>query len=181
MQNAEMFLILTLSLIFLLLIFQTVTVRIENLSGLEITIEYFPLKLTLYNFFKTKIKKKKLIKRTRRLLFFLSSIMKAVAFLLRRTTTKIATLDFIEAKNNDPYQICLTDNIEAAIATYIVSFFYSFTKSTSIEPSRLKTNKSSIILFDLKFKTRFCNVIFAFLVFLFYLINKKGRNVNIVR
>ena len=181
MQNAEIFLILTIVLIFLLLLFQTVSVRIENTSGLKVTIEYFPIKLTLYNFLKTKIKKKKLIKRAKRLLFFLSPFIKALTFLLQRTSSKILSIDFPEKADEHPHKAFIVNQIEAAIVTCIYSFLYHFTKTTSVESILYTTPKDTVILFDFEFKTRFCNVIFAFSVFLFYLINKKGRNVNIVR
>ena len=58
------------------------------------TLEYFPLKLILYDFGKPKKQKKKLIKRTKRLLFFLAPTVKSINFLLNRSYLEIFDLSF---------------------------------------------------------------------------------------
>lgn len=181
MQKTEIFLILTLAAIILLMLYQTVSVRIEFKAGFFITVEYFPFVLTLYNFQNTKIEKKKLIKRTKRLLFFLSPINKAISFLFRKTHTKIMKLDFVNTQNSEPHALFVYDEIERAIASYVCSFFYAISKSTTITPTGSQTDKADDFKLDLELSTRFCNVIFAFLVFLFHSIIKKGRNVKFVR
>ena len=181
MQKTEIFLVLTVTAIILLMLYQTVSIRIEFKTGLFVSVEYFPFVLLLYNFQKAKIKKKKLVKRTKRLLFFLSPIKKALAFLFRRTNTKITKLDFVNAKSSFPHTQFLSDEIETAIALYICSFFYTVSKTATINPISSQTENSDTIRLDLEFSTRFCNVIFAFLVFLLNVIIKKGRNVKIVR
>ena len=181
MQNAEIFLIVTSILIFFLLLFQSLSVRIEFNKRLFVTIEYFPLTLMLYDFQKRKIKKKKLIKQTKRLLFFLSPFLKALTLLIKRTDTKILRLNLFDIESEEPHSICLADNVEGAINSYIYALFYLLSRSSTMTHDCASSTSKDSPRFVFEFTTSFCNVIFAFLAFLFYSICKKGRKIKNVR
>lgn len=181
MQNLGIFLALTVVSILFLLLSQAITVTINFNRKLSVSIDYFPIKLILYNFRKRKKRKKKLIKHTKRLLFFLSPLLKSFVFLLKKSDVNFEKPNIVSVIDLPPDKSFIGENTEKMISSFLLVFFYSISKNTTLKEESLYNNITDTPSFNFEFSTRFYNLLFAFLVFLYYLVMKKGRNVKIVR
>ena len=175
MSLEKIFLFLTLTLILLFLFLQKVFIKVAFSPKAEVIIEYFPIKLILYNFFKRtkRKKKKKLIKSTKRAIFFLSPFLKSLNFLLNRSAIKIYRALPFPQEIEEPHKIFITDEVSALFISYIHAFFYSISKETVTED--LCQTESASTNFEVKLSTRLYNVVFSGFVFIFLSIKKKGR------
>lgn len=178
MYRAEIFLVANLSIIIVLLLYQPLSFRITFLGNTTLTIEYFPLKLILYNFQKRKNTKKKLIKQTKRLLFFLQPILKSVYFLLKRSNAKIYRFSLPTASTNEPHTFFISHEIANLLKSYIYSALYYLTNS--MHKTKDSEKNEEITAFDLQVTTRLYNVALAFFALVFFSLKKKGRNKKFV-
>ena len=175
MRFEEIFLFTSLSLILLLLSFQRVFIRIVFSGKAEVIIEYFPIKLILYNFLKRtrRKKKRKFIKSTKRALFFIAPVLRTLAFLLNKSTVKIYSLDGFLPEGAEPHRIFITKELSSLLSSYIYALFYSFSKETAKDDIHKSENTSAN--FDIQLSTRLYNVVLSGFVFIFLSIKKKGR------
>lgn len=175
MSFEKIFLFLPLALILLLLFLQKVFIRFAFSPRTEVIIEYFPLKLILYNFFKKtkRKKKKKLIKSTKRAIFFFTPLLKSLNFLLNKSAVKIYRALPLPHESEDPHKIFVTGEVSTLFISYIHALFYSLSKETVTED--VYQAEISATNFDVQLSTRLYNVVFASFVFIFFCIKKKGR------
>ena len=172
MYQTEIFLLSSLGIILTMLLCQTLSIRISFADRALVAIEYFPIKILLYNFSKRKKRKRKLIKETKRLLFFLFPVFKSVNFLLNRSKVKIIALSFSESENSEPHRYFVSSEIAALSKTYINSIIYSVSKSAYTLYQTDNSKIEDVSAFDIEFTTRFYNVISAIAVLIFYSINQ---------
>jgi len=135
MYRAEIFLVTIVILIIFMLLYQAISFRITLKQNLCVTIEYFPLKILLFNFQKKKIKKEKLIKQTKRLLFFLSPLLKSVNFLLRKSEISVYNLSFSQNKSDEPHNYFIYREISALSKIYLYSLLNAISKNTNVATS----------------------------------------------
>ncbi len=93
MDYVDFLFYICLFLLFLLLLFQRVFIRINYGKALSVQIEYFPLEISLYNFTKNPHKKFrfKYIKKYYRIS---AALAKTLGFAFKRSTVKIEPLNF---------------------------------------------------------------------------------------
>lgn len=174
MQQTEVFLALVITAIVFMLLCQTLSVRICVSSESSISIEYFPLKILLYNFGKRKKKKRKLIKQTKKLLSFFTPILKSANFFLERTRVKIISLSLPEPRSDQPHRYFLSNEITSLSTIYIYSLIYAVSKSAYIASAGIISENEDITNLDVELTTRFYNVLLSGIVLLFWSIRKKG-------
>ena len=175
MHKAEVFLIIIITVIMLMLICQTISVRIRIRPTTTVSVEYFPIKILLYNFGKMKIKKRKLAKQTKRLLFFLPPILKSFNFLLARAKVKFFQFSFFDPSSSEPHSYYLSQELASLSKTYIYSLLYAVTKSNYELNSEFLSENENTANFDFELTTRLYNVFLALIVLIFYSIKKRGK------
>ena len=174
MYQTEIFLCGTIFVILILLFCQSLSFRICVSEKTTVSIEYFPFILFLYNFTKRKRRKRSILKRTKRLIFLFTPLMRALRFLLTHSKTKIFSISFPTSKSDEPHNYFISNKLSDISELYVSSLIYALTKSTIIFPSAYeKTDKKTL---DLELTTKFYNLTFAFFAFIFFCIKKKGRN-----
>ena len=178
MYQAEIFLWPIIVAILILFLFQSLTFRITILHRLTLSIEYFPITLILYNFKLKKRSRKKLMRQTKRFLFFLSPMIKAARFLLSRSDAKIFDLSLLSSDQSEPHSYYLSRELSDISKIHLCTLMFALTRST--ENVNFQSNENSEKSFDLEITTRFYNLTLAFFAFIFYCINKLGRNKRIV-
>ncbi len=183
MSSAGILLLINISIVFLMMLFQKISLRITRYDRLTIAIEYFPLRLLLYNFGKNKRRKKRLSKRLKRLAFFLVPTTKAILFLFKRSKIVLNELPSYEQRINEPHRFFIADTAEKLLKSYLFyALSYQF-KETNVDTIciLLAENSQSISTgIDMELSTRLYNLLLANFVFIFFSIKKKGRNKEIV-
>jgi len=174
MYRAEIFLVTIVILIIFMLLYQAISFRITLKQNLCVTIEYFPLKILLFNFQKKKIKKEKLIKQTKRLLFFLSPLLKSVNFLLRKSEISVYNLSFSQNKSDEPHNYFIYREISALSKIYLYSLLNAISKNTNVATSDFSENQNPSTL-DFQLETKLYNIFSSIAVLIFYSIKKKGK------
>ena len=172
MYRAEIVLIIIVSLTVIMLLCQNLSVRFTFSDKSCVTIEYFPFKILLYNFKKRKIRKKKLIKQTKRLLFFLAPTLKSIRFLFRRTAVTVYDISVPTAKSDQPDSYFLTKNLSDLLYVYIYSVLYYVPKSAYV--SDTQPIDGTKLHFDFEITAGLYTFISAFAVLIFYSIKKRG-------
>ena len=173
MYRAEIFLVIIISLTVIMLLCQNLSIRITMSDKSYVTIEYFPIKILLYNFSKRKIRKKKLIKQIKRLLFFLAPTLKSIRFLIKRTVVTVYDISFPDSKSDQPDNYFLTKNLSDLLCVYIYSILYSVPKSAYVYPST-QNRDNKVRHFDFEITARLYTFISVFAVLIFYSIKKRG-------
>ena len=174
MSFAKIFLLLTLLLILLLLSFQTVFIRIAFSPKAMVAIEYFPFKLILYNFLKKnrEKKKRKLMKSAKKAVFFFVPSLKALSFLMQKSTVQVLNFNTPDSKSEEPHRIFVTQEFSNLLNCYAYAVLFSAFKDIANEPGYQNETTAD---FDIQISTRFYNVVFSGIVFIFLAIKKKGR------
>lgn len=183
MTYAGILLFANVSVIVLMLLLQRVSVRITRLNTLTVSIEYFPLKLVLYDFNKIKIKKRRLRKRAKRMVFFLNPILKSIRYLLKRAKISLKAFPSYEQIFDEPHTFFLIRAIENSLKSYILSTLISQapqTNTTNFSDSYEAKEQSLSTKLDLELSTKLYQVLLTPLVFIFFSIKKKGRTKGIV-
>ncbi len=180
MISAEGLLILTIVLILILLLYQKISFRLAFSESFTVEIEYFPIKLILYNFRKSRKAKRKLRKKLKRLLSLSMPITKSALRFFRRADVKLYDLKLLDSDDAEPHIHSVKLTLINAFETYLHSFFYSLFRTSTVYSGGIENSKKSIISFDFEVTARFYNLIFAFFIFIFFLIKKKGGNQKIV-
>ena len=175
MYKTEVLLVLIIILIMTMFLWQTISLRINFSSLSTVTIEYFPIKLILYSFCKRKKRKRKLIKQTKKLLFFLSPIFKSVNFLLERSNLKIFSFSPPHSKSKEPHRYFLSKEINSLSKLYICSILYANSKLSYTDTADGNFSDNDDYIFDFEITTRLYNVFLAFSVLIFYSIKKRGK------
>ena len=179
MHKIEIFLVTNIITIALLLLCQTISVRIISERGAVVTIEYFPFQIILFNF-RIKRKKRNRIKEYKKFLFFFSPVLKSLNFLLKRTDVKILNFSLSDSKSDEPHTLFLSQKIKDISKIYIYSIVYALSKSAYIsqKPQPALQNENTSLDFELT--TKLYNLLSAFAVLFFFSIKKIGRNKKIV-
>ena len=157
-----------------MLLCQTLSMRISLSTHAFVTIEYFPLKILLYNFRIRKKRKRKLIKQTKKLLFFLSPIYKSLIFLTKKSDVKIYNISLSELKSTEPHSYFLYRKIISLSEAYIYSLLYAISKSAHAVNNESVSEDNGTAIIDFEITTRLYNVFLATAVLTFYSIKKKG-------
>ena len=179
MHKIEIFLVTNIIAISLLLLCQTLSVRIIAQGHAVVTIEYFPFQIILFNF-KMKKKKRNRIKEYKKFLFFFSPILKSLNFLLKRTDVKILNFSLSDLKSDEPHTVFLSQEFKNISTIYIYSIVYALSKSTYISQKPQSSLPNENISMDFEFTTKLYNLLSALAVLFFFSIKKIGRNKKIV-
>ena len=174
MHRAEIFLVTIVILIIFMLLYQSISFRITLKQNLCVTIEYFPLKVLLFNFKKKKIKKEKLIKQTKKLLFFLSPLLKSANFLISKSEISVYNISFSQNPKDEPHNYFIYQQIKALSRIYLCSLLDAISKSTNIVTSDFSENQNLTTL-DFQLETKLYNIFSSIAVLIFYSIKKKGK------
>ena len=182
MSYAGILLFVNISIVFLMILLQTITLRVTRYDKTTVAIEFFPLKLILYNFGKNK-KKRSFKKRLKRLRIFLFPAAKALRFLLKRAKIVLKELPSYEQKSSEPHHFFIINAAENIIKSYIICTLTYNSKDATIDNNYVSSNdfESISTVFDLELSINLYNLLLANLVFIIYSIKKKGRNKRIVR
>ena len=180
MYRIEVFFSLVIAIIVILIFTQTISARVQYKDNLTVTLEYFPLRLILYNFSKRK-KKIKLKRQIKRLRFFLIPILKTTRFLLMRSDTKVFSLDIPSVKIEEPHLIFLLGQIKMLGAFYVMSSLFTMSKNFYAFSPLQSTENGTTFPIDFEFSTRLYNIPLAFCILIFFSIKNIGRNKKIVR
>ena len=175
MYRTEIFFTLITVSIAILLLCQLVSVRIVLSENPYVTIEYFPIQIHLYNFKKMKIKKEKLLKRTRRLLFFLYPLSKSLSFLLKKAKIKIYKFSINGDFLKEPHDYFLSYELKSLIRLYLTSILDLTSKSVKFAPLSNDEESSDFSTFDFELHLRLYNILLTAFVMIFCSIKKKGK------
>jgi hypothetical protein len=179
MISAEGLLILTIILILILLLFQKISFRIFFSELLTVEIEYFPIKLILYNFKRRKKPTKRLKKKIKRFFNLSIPITKSALKFFKRAEIRLYDLNLLN-DSGAPHIQAFKSTFNDALESYLSAFLYSLFKFSAVNSEESDSKRSSIVSFDFEITARFYNLIFSFFVFIFFLIKNKGRNQKIV-
>lgn len=183
MSLAETLLLVDLSILLLMILFQTVSFKIVRSEKATVIIEFFPLRLVLYNFGKNK-RKIRFKKRLKRFNFFLVPSVKSINFLLKRTKILLYELPSFKQKGTEPHRFFMLQTTEILIKSLLFcALNHQFKRTEMLENcfSSADDSSQSSTDFNLELSTKLYNLLLATLVFIFFSIKKKGRSKKVVR
>ena len=176
MNRMEVFLLIIILTVIISLSVQTVSTRVQYKNSLTITVEYFPIRLILYNFRKKK-KKTKLKKRIKQFRFFLIPTLNATRFLLKHSDTKVFSLQLSSLNFEEPHQIFLFFKLENLGIDYILATLFSLSKNLSVISDDYDISDTPL---DLEFSVKLYTVPLAFFVLIFSVLKNIGRKKKFV-
>ena len=185
MTLVEVLVFLLLTIAAILLLSTEISLRIYRIKTSIIEIEYFPIRLILYNFLKISRQKSKnhsVKKLKRRLSLFKPSLL-SLSFLIKKSAISVRSFTIGDGDERNPHRIAIKKEAERLLKDYLIVFSYTFFKESEFSQNRdlspYKEN-SSTPNFDFLISTSLWCVILSFFVFIYHLIRNKGGKRKIV-
>lgn len=181
---ANLLFLLLLILITVLIIIESVTIRLVYTKELVIEFDFLIFTLIFFPASKKSPKRKKrtgFSKRIKRKFIKAAAFKKAIEYLLRFSELKIEEID-VQLNNNDPAEFVLRANNLSSVIFVIITYLSLKTESIITEDSlfvsRYNEGQDSKTHLDVTLKSRLFHIIPALFIFLTEIKQKKGKQVR---